>query len=127
MKKLLFFALAIVALTFASCKKEQPKYIPDNTPQTEVNAEEELTKDFNTALNNKDGNKIAALLDEFTAKVKDVVKKPETLEKIKEQLPIIQKWVADNKEAILGILGEKGASIVDAFVELKIPDMIGAN
>ena len=124
MKKLLLFAMAAVALSFASCKKEQPKFIPDNTPQTEVDAADELTKDFVTALNDKDGNKIMSLLDEFTAKVKDVVKKPETIDKIKEQLPIIQKWVADNKETILGLIGEKGAPVLDAFVELKIPEKI---
>ena len=124
MKKILLFAFVAVAFSFASCKKEAPKFIPDDTPQTEVNPTDELTKEFDTALKDKDAEKITTLLNDFTTKVKDVVKKPETLEKIKEQLPVIQKWVADNKETILGILGEKGASVVDAFIDLKIPEII---
>ena len=127
MKKLLFFALTAIAISFASCKKEPPKFIPDDTPQTEVDSVAETTKDFVTALSDKDGDKIVSLRNDFTAKVKEIVKKNEnsyTRDKIKMQLSIIQQWISDNKEEVIRLLGEKGTPIVNTFLELKMPEVV---
>ena len=102
MKKLLFFALTAIAISFASCKKEPPKFIPDDTPQTEVDSVAETTKDFVTALSDKSY----------------------TRDKIKMQLSIIQQWISDNKEEVIRLLGEKGTPIVNTFLELKMPEVV---
>ena len=87
----------------------------------------ETTKDFVTALSDKDGDKIVSLLNDFTAKVKEIVKKNEnsyTRDKIKMQLSIIQQWISDNKEEVIRLLGEKGTPIVNTFLELKMPEVV---
>lgn len=126
MKKLLFFALVTVALAFAGCKKEGPKLYPDDTPQTEESAGEVIKKQFDAALNDKDGEKLTTLLNEFSEKVKEAIRKTEpseALEKVKEQLPIIQQWITNNKDEVIRLLGDKGTPIVETFLELKIPEI----
>ena len=125
MKKLLFFAFAAVALAFAGCKQEGPKLYPDDTPQTEEPAGEVLKKQLDAALNDNDGEKLTTLLNEFSEKVKEAIRKTEaseSIEKIKEQLPIIQQWITDNKDEVIRLLGDKGAPIVETFLKITIPE-----
>ena len=122
MKKLLLFALAALTISFAGCKKNQPKELPDPTPQTGAQATtDDVTKGLDDALQAKDSNKLQELLGNFSAKLKDL-KNPETLKVIKDQLPKVQEWLNQHKADVEKVLGDK-ASMVSSIADFKIPNL----
>ena len=120
MKKLLLFALAALTISFVSCQKNQPKEIPDQTPQTGAQAtNDDVTKGLDEALAKEDKGKLAELIDGIKAKLTDS-------KFITEQLPKVQEWLKTHKAEVEKVLGDK-ASMISSIAEFKIPQIPGVN
>lgn len=118
MKKVLFMAVAAVALTFTSCdpKKTNANEEGVDSTMTVVDEAEALTNGLNDALEAND----ASAVEKALAAVKEKLGSLD-LEKGKEVLATVQNFLKENADKIKGVVGGNAiaAGLLDNLTNLK--------
>ncbi|MBQ7423341.1 MAG: hypothetical protein IJ549_00385 [Prevotella sp.] len=103
MKKVLFIALAVAAISFASCgNKTQQGTDADTAAVVEEN---DLTAALKAALENKDAASLQAAIEALQAKIAELTKEGK-LDEAKEALTSVQTWLKENQETVKSVTGD---------------------
>jgi len=103
MKKILFLAVAALAITFASCGNKAQQAATD--ADTAVVEAVDLTEALKTALESKDAASIQAAIEAAQAKLAEL-QAAGNLDAAKEALKSVQTWLTDNAEAVKSVVGD---------------------
>ena len=129
MKKVLFMAIAAVAISFASCtnaaKGDTDAADSTATPAVESVAED-LTKDLQSKLDAKDSNGMQAALATINEKI-EVLKKEGKLEEAKALVKQVQDFLTSNAETVKSVIGENESlnNLVESVKAIPV-DALGA-
>ena len=123
MKKFLFIAAAVAAITFTSCKNEAPAPVQEEeAPEVELVSADSLANFIEAA----DTTAISNFLTEAQSKIEQL--KAIDPAKAKEYLAAIQTLLKDNADKIKAFIGTGAvASLIDTvnnLPEIEVPDVV---